>query len=304
MTKHAHLPIFLALALLGLENAAAQELEPRRWSHLPVGANFIGAAYVYGDYDIFFDPALEIEDAAGEVHTLALSYVRVLNVFGKSGRVDITLPYSIGRWEGLLQGQPASTRRSGFNDPRMRFAVNLYGSPALSGQAFRQYRTNTVVGAALEITAPLGEYQRDRLITLGKNRWVFRPQLGATHSWGKWTAELTGSLWFYTDNDEFNGSQTREQDTLYTLQSHLIHTFRPGLWASVSAGYGNGAQSTIDGVERNDKVDKLLLAASVGLPLTALQGVKITYIKGSTENGVGDDYDRLLLAYSAMWGGN
>ena len=175
----------LACLLLLAQSATAQELEPRRWTHLPVGVNFAGVGYVYSDLDIYFSPTLEIEDASGDMHTVAFSYTRALDVFGKSGRVDVLLPYSNGRWEGLLEGEPASTRRSGFNDPRVRFAVNLYGSPAQRGAEFQRFKVNTIVGAAVEITAPLGEYQDDKLINLGQNRWRIRPQLGVVHNWDK-----------------------------------------------------------------------------------------------------------------------
>ena len=124
------------LVLVG-QTGLAQEVEPRRWSHLPVGANFAGLGYAYADTDILLDPTLQIENASAEIHTTAFSYVRALDVFGKSGRIDLMIPYSTGRWEGLLEGQPASTRRSGFNDPRVRFAVNLLGSPAQRGAEFQ-----------------------------------------------------------------------------------------------------------------------------------------------------------------------
>jgi hypothetical protein len=293
----------LLVAGLWASLGAAQELEPRRWSHLPVGANFAGAGYAYTDSDILFNPALELENVRGEVHTTVFAYLRALDVFGKSGRIDVMLPYSAGRWDGLLEGQPASTRRHGFGDPRFRFAVNVLGSPAQRGAEFRQFEVDTIVGVALEVIAPLGEYQEGRLINLGRNQWIFRPQIGIVHDWGKWAAELTASAWIYGDNDDFDGDRTRENDPLYSLQGHLIYTFRPGLWASVSTAYGGGAQSTIDGIELSDKTGKYLWALSLGFPITPRQGVKIAYMRGETLEDTGNDFDRLILAYSMMWGG-
>lgn len=294
---------WVALLLLVPLTSYAQTLEPRRWTHLPVGANFFAAGYSHTEMDILFEPALQIEDAGADINTLILGYVRVLDVFGKSGRIDVTLPYSNGRWSGLLEGEAASTRRSGFNDPRIRFAVNLMGSPAQRAAEFRNFQVNTIVGAAVEVTLPLGEYQSDKLINLGQNRWTIRPQLGVVTNWGKWSTELTGSLWFYSDNDELDVDKTREQSPLYSLQTHLIYTFRPGLWLSGSLAYGNGAQSRIDGLSANDEVDKLLWALSLGVPINPQQGVKLSYVGGSTRADTGDDFTRLLLAYTLMWGG-
>ncbi len=177
MSRKRCLFVGIACLLLPLQSAFAQALEPRRWTHLPVGANFAGFAYTYADVDIAFDPALQIEDATADIDTYLFSYVRVLDVFGRSGRIDFLVPYSTGRWEGLLEGQPASTEREGFRDPVIRFAVNLLGSPAERGAKFRPRNDNTIVGLGFEISPPLGEYQNDKLINLGSNRWSFRLHL-------------------------------------------------------------------------------------------------------------------------------
>lgn len=54
------------------------------------------------------------------------------------------------------------------------------------------------------------------------------PQIGVNHTRGKWTTEVTGEVAFYTDNDDFNNGQTREQDPTYIIHDHHMHTFRPG----------------------------------------------------------------------------
>ncbi len=223
--------IFLTLA--AAHDAQAQELEPRRWSHLPAGINFAALAYAYTDGNIFLDPAILVEDAQAEIHSLGLGYIRTFGLFGKSARVDVVAPFSNGYWEGQIDGEFASTRRQGFGDPRVRLAINFFGSPAQTPAEFAGYRTNTVAGAALEVTVPIGEYFEDRLVNLGSNRWVFRPMIGIVHTRGKWDFEATASAWFYGDNDDYQfAGRTLEQDPMYAIQLHLIHTFRPGLWAS------------------------------------------------------------------------
>lgn len=290
------------LLCLVVRPAVAQELEPRRWSHLPVGANFVSAGYANTDGNIFLDPSLLIEGAQAEIHSGGLAYVRVLDVLGKSGRIDVVAPYSAGRWEGTVDGEFASVRRTGFGDPRVRFAVNLLGSPAQSIEEFGQFTAKTIVGVALDVTAPFGEYRSDRLINLGSNRWVLRPQMGVVHSVNKWTFELTGSAWYFAENDDYYQGTRRKQEPLYALQTHLIYTFRPGLWASLSAGYGAGARSNIDGVRGNDHQSNVLWAASLGFPFDRRHGFKLALMKGATNSATGVDYDRLIFGYSYMWG--
>jgi hypothetical protein len=53
----------LLLAGVMMNVAQAQDLEPRRWSHLPTGLNVIGIGTGWTDGDILFDPVLLIEDA-------------------------------------------------------------------------------------------------------------------------------------------------------------------------------------------------------------------------------------------------
>lgn len=291
------------VALTWPQLANAQELEPRRWTHLPIGVSFLGVGGAYTDQDIKVDPTIELEDVEGEYYTALLSYVHSFAVFGKTGRLDVLLPYTTARWDGLLEGEPASTRRRGFNDPKVRFAVNLLGSPAQSMAEFRDYKVETIVGAAVEVTVPIGEYDDDRLINLGKNRWVVKPQIGVVHNWGKWGGELTASAWFYEDNDDFFRDTKREQDPIYSLQAHLVYTFRPGLWASLSGAYGAGGRNKVDGERRGQRTDKTLWALSAGLPIDSGQGIKFSYVRGDTRNDQGADENIFLAAYSLMWGG-
>jgi hypothetical protein len=98
--------------------------------------------------------------------------------------------------------------RSGWSDTFVRFATNLYGAPPLAGKDFADYRARTkdetIVGAGLAVRLPTGDYEDDKLINLGQNRFAFRPQLGLVVSRGKWTSELTAEVAFYTDNDDFS----------------------------------------------------------------------------------------------------
>jgi len=121
--------VFLILGMPVL--CVAQELEPRRWSHLPTGKNFAGGGYAYTEADIFLDPVLRIEDGEMEMHTWALKYIRTFELLQKSARIGFTQAYQEGRYTGLLNGVPTSIKRSGLADSVLRFAINLYGAPPL-----------------------------------------------------------------------------------------------------------------------------------------------------------------------------
>lgn len=286
--------------------AFSQELEPRRWGHLPTGANFTGLGYARTDGEIALDPVLRITDGTFDLQTAALKYIRSFALMDKSARFEITQAYQSGSWSGVLDGTPTTVERDGWGDTSMRFAVNLWGAPPREGREFRDYRKSvaaceTIVGAGLVVMLPTGEYLDDRLINLGANRFTFRPQVGMVHSRGPWSIECTGSLWFFTDNDEFWNGNRLEQDPLVAMQSHLIYTFLPGLWLGASAGYATAGETTINGISKDDARNQFSWALSLGVPLHPQAGLKLAYIGSRTGERIGTDSDTLALALSVLW---
>jgi hypothetical protein len=280
----------------------AQEIEPRRWTHLPVGTNVLGVGYVYTSGDLRLDPALRIESADVEMHSVLLSYNHYFGLFEQTARIDLLLPWQNGRWEGLLDGAPAATDREGLADPRIRLSVNLVGAPALQAPEFpdfmRKHQTNTTLGAAVAVRLPLGEYYEDRLINLGQNRYSVETQLGALHTTGAWSYELTGSVFLFTDNDEFYGGTTLEQEPLYAVQAHVVRSFGGGYWVGVGAAYGGAGESLISGVGLGDQKENLLYGLSAGMSVGDSQSVRVGYIRGETFADVGMDSHSLLVTWS------
>jgi len=293
--------VFLLLALRG----QGQDIEPRRWSHLPIGANFAGAAYAYTTGDIALDPELRIKNAEFDLQTIAGKYIRSFELLGKSARVDLTQAYQIGHWSGLLNGVPAKIERNGWADTTVRFALNMLGAPPLTGREFAEYRAKadceTILGVGLVMQLPTGQYYKDKLINLGGNRFTLRPQLGAVHNHGKWSFELTPQVWFFTDNDEFFKGNRLEQEPVYGADAHLIYTFRPGLWVATSIGYTGGGETTVNGVSNDDRQSNLGWGVGLGIPINRSIGVKIAYIGTQTEARTGLDTNTFTCGLSVLW---
>ncbi len=294
--------VIFALLFCWTGQSFAQDLEPRRWTQMPTGLNFIGIGIGHIEGDIIFDPVLLVEEATFDMEAVGLVYVRSFGFLGKSARVDFSLPYRAGRWEGTVDGELVHFRRRGLADPRIRFSMLLYGGAAETPSEFASSKkSNMVVGAAVAVTMPLGEYSNERLINLGSNRWVVRPQLGITHRRGKWTGELTGSVFLYGDNNEFWQGTRLKSDPLWALQAHLIYTFKPGLWASVSTAYGTGGEAKVNDIAKNNLSGNWLSALSFGFPIDRRQGVKLTLLRGRTQKPTGVDINSLVVSYSLMF---
>lgn len=285
--------------------AFAQDIEPRRWSHLPLGSNFGGLAYAYTEGDIFLNPVLRIENGEFDMDTAAFKYIHAFEILGKSARIDLAQNYQSGSWSGLVNGVPSAIERQGWSDGTLRFAVNLYGAPPLAGQEFIDYRKTTdcetIVGMGLVMAFPTGEYFEDKLINLGTNRFSFTPQFGVIHTRGKWSMEISSSVAFYTDNDEFFNGKELEEDPYLVGQGHLIYTIMPGLWLGASAGYGYGGESTIDGVSADDRKGNFGWGLSAGIPVNRNFGFKIAYIGIRTQEDTGSDNDTFTIGCSLQW---
>jgi hypothetical protein len=293
------------LLVLSAAPCSGQDIEPRRWSHLPIGANFGGLGYGFSTGDITFNPVLRIEDGQFDLHTAAISFIHSFELFGKSARFDLAQAYQSGTWEGLLNGAPASVDREGWADSTLRLAVNLVGAPPLSGKEFAAYNATTtcenIIGVGLLVRLPTGEYMEDKLINLGSNRYTFTPQFGWVHNQGKWSTELSGSAGFATENDEFFNGKTLEEEIYFVGQGHVSYTFRPGFWLTASTGYGYGGESSVNGIPSNDLKGNFGWGLSLGIPINRAMGFKLSYIGTRTQEDTGADTDTFSLGFSMMW---
>ena len=283
-------------------STAAQELEPGAYSISPVGLNFLVVTNNFSRGDLTFDPTLPIEDAEATINTTAFAYVRTLDFMRRSANVGIVAPYTVGHLEGLYIGEFTEVDRSGFRDPLVRFAVNLYGAPAMSPREFAPYRQKTNIGLSLVMALPLGEYDSSKLVNLGSNRWSFRPEIGLSRAAGKWTFELYGGVWLFTDNENFFGGKTRKQDPIGSAQVHVLRTFKPRLWAAFDVNFYYGGRTSVDGrlnldLQRNSRV-----GGTLSFPLSPRQSLKVAYSRGA-QTTIGADFHSIVAAYQYLWGG-
>jgi hypothetical protein len=289
----------LAVVASGLHG---QDLEPRTYANTPIGLNFLIAGYGHLEGGVATDPALPIENTQVEVHSTVFAYVRSLEVFGKSAKFDVVVPYAWASGSATAIGQFQEREVSGFADPRVRFSVNLYGAPALSLEDFKNYQQDTIVGASLEVTAPGGQYDADKLLNLGTNRWSVKPEVGISKHLGPVTLELAGGVRFYTDNDDFFGGKVREQDPIYSVQGHLIYSFSHGIWAAMDATFYTGGQTTVDGVKGNNRLENTRLGATLALPVNRYNSVKL-YFSTGVSTRTGTDFDAAGIVWQYRFGG-
>ena len=295
--------LLVAFALLAsVAPARAQDIEPRSYSNAPVGVNFLIAGYVYTDGGLSFDPSLPIENAHLSTSNAVLAYARVLDVWGKSAKLDVVVPYTDLSGSADYAGLPLERKIDGFGNPSFRFSVNLYGAPALGLKDFAGYEQDVIVGASLRVTAPVGQYDEDRLVNISTNRWSFKPELGISKAVGPWTFEATTAVTLFTDNTDFYGATTRSQNPFYSFQGNAIYNFASGVWAAAGATYLVGGRTTIGGVLSNDLQQNWRVGALLAFPVNARNSVKV-YASSGVSARTGNDFDAVGVAWQYRWGG-
>jgi hypothetical protein len=235
------------------------------------------------------------------LHTGLLAYARALDFWGRSGKVDVAVPYSGLSGTALFMGEEVERDITGFHDPRLRLSVNLYGAPALSFEEFAAYKQDLIIGLSLAVTAPLGQYDDDKAVNLGTNRWSFKPELGISKALGPVTLELAAAITVFTKNDDFFG-RTREQAPLYSLQANVVYEIGWGIWGAVTATYVTGGRTTVDGRRSDDRQDNLRIGGTLALPVNRHNSVKL-YGATGVSTRTGGDFDVIGVAWQYRWGG-
>ena len=288
---------FLAAAV----QTHAGEIEPRAYVNTPVGVHFLLAGYVNSDGGLSTPGSSPLKDAELKIHTGVLAYARTLDVWGRSGKFDVILPFSDLSGTAMVSGQQRERDISGFNDPLFRFSVNFFGAPALSVREFADYRQDVILGASVQLSAPLGQYDGTKLVNLGNNRWFFKPDVGISKAWGAFTLEFSSGVYIFTRNDNYFGGSTLEQDPVYNVQAHATYNLGRGVWAAVSGTYDHGGRTTTNGARNDDLLNNSRVGATLALPVDRKNSVKL-YASGGVHTSAGSDFTLLGILWQHRWG--
>jgi hypothetical protein len=297
------LALILFALLAVVPRAHGQDMEPRAYANAPNGMNFLIGGYARSQGGVAVDPAVPLTNADIRIDTFILAFARSFDAWGHSAKFDVVLPRVDLSGTADLAGQPVPRNVTGWADPRLHVSINLYGAPALSMRDFARYRQDLIVGASLYVWPPLGQYDDERLVNIGTNRWTIKPELGVSKAIGRWILDGAAAAAFYTDNDEYLVDQTREQDPVYSVQASITYLFRSGAWASVSGTWYEGGQTTTDGVRSNNLQSNSRVQATLALPVGGRNHSIKLYASTGVSTRTGTDFDAYGIAWQYRWGG-
>jgi hypothetical protein len=290
----------------------SQDLAPRAYVITPIHTNAVILSYSYFNGGIVFDPTIPITNATSQTNVSALSLFHTLSLFGRSASLTGTLPYGVGRFQGMVTGTPTEAKiyRSGLLDATFRVSVNLRGGSAMSVNEYVKWRQKALLGASFTLVVPTGQYDPTRLINQGSNRWAFKPELGFSHRWGHWIFDTYGAVWFFTTNREFfshnaisPGTNMKTETPVGAFEGHVSYDVKPRLWTSLDVNFWTGGRTSFNGVENLGTLQRSSrIGGTLSVPVSNHQALKFSYNNGAYIR-YGGDYQNVSVAWQYSWQG-
>jgi len=248
-----------------------------------------------------FDPAIPLDNANVKTHGSILAYARSIKVGKMSGKVDAILPYAWLSGSADFMGERNYREVSGLADPRVRMSVIFIGGPALPLSGFKDYKQNFVMGASMQVYLPIGQYDPDKMVNLGTNRFTFKPEIGISKTIKQLILELALAGQFYTVNDNYYNGKTLSQEPIVSVQGHVNYNFRKGIWTALDGTFYWGGNTTIDGVRGDNLQQNSRLGITLAVPVNIHHSIKLNFSTG-TSTRTGSDFDSVTAVWQYRWG--
>lgn len=284
------------VSVLSVQPVFSQELEPRSYTNLPIGLNFLVIGYGRTQGDVAPSPSAPIADAYLRMDAVGIGYARTFALLGSSAKFDIQT--FRGCYDGTadINGVPSAAARCEWGDTRARVSWNVIGAPALDPKAFReQWKPGFTAGVSLQVEIPTGDYDANHILNAGTNRWLVRPGLGMSYVWDGWYIDASADVKLFQDNDNYLGNVVA-QEPLYQLQAHLVRYFMPGAWISLNSNYYRGGESSRNLVDLDNGLDNARLGVTISLPLAPAHALRLSASTGVMTR-IGSDFDTVGLSY-------
>ncbi len=295
--------VCLALAVLRIpDQLYAQFTDPRTYDNAPVDVNQLELAYAYAHSNASIDAALIVAGAEFNANLGTVYYTRDFNFVHRLGWVEASVP--LAGLGGSVTGTDIQGSTTGAGDSSYELAALLKGGPALSGAQFASYKPATTVGTSLTVTAPTGQYNADKILNLGSNRWSFKPEIAVSQPFGpkqRWEFDAYANAYFYTDNTSYHGGKTLRQQPLPGFEGHISYSFTSSVWASLDTRYSFGGDTFVNGVNQNDGQQNFTLGSEVNISCNPRNSLVFEFAKALMHQN-GTAYTGFAAKYIYSWG--
>jgi hypothetical protein len=302
MYKRLLLVCFTLVVLCTPDRVYAQFTEPHTYDNTAVGTNQLELAYVYARANASIDTSLIVTGARFNLNQGTISYTRYFGFVHRLVWVEASIP--LADLNGSVSGTNIHGSATGTGDSSYAVSALLKGGPVLSVAQFADYKPITTVGVSLTITAPTGEYNPNKLLNLGSDRWSFKPEIAVSHPFGpqqKWEIEAYANSYFFTDNTSYRGKEILRQHALPGLEGHISYSFIDSLWASLDARYSFRGTTFVNGLNQNNAQRNFSLGSEVNVSLNPRNSLVFEFDKAVLHQN-GPALSGIAVKYNYSWG--
>jgi len=295
--------VCFALALVRVpDHGYAQFAEAHHYDNAPVGVNQVELAYAYGRSNASIDTSLVVAGAKFNLNQGTITYTRSFGLFHRVSWLEASVP--LAGLGGSVSATNLHRSVTGTGDSSYAVTALLKGGPALRVAQFADYKPTTTVGVSLSISAPTGQYNSNKLLNLGSDRWSFKPEIAVSHPFGleqKWQCDVYAHAYFFTDNTSYKGREILRQEPLPGLEGHVSYFFVHNAWASIDTLYSFRGATVIDGIHQNDAQKNFTLGSEVNVSLNPRNSLVFQFAKALVHQN-GPAVTGFAVKYSYSWG--
>ena len=297
------LSAFVAITLVCVPGVVyGQFTDPRTYANTPAGVNQLELNYGHATADDSIDTSLVIAGAHLEINEAPVAYTRTFGIMHRLASIKASVPFAYV--SGSVAGSSLSRSVAGAGDASLQLTTLLLGGPALSVADFEKYEPTTTVGVSLTVSGPSGQYNPNRVLNLGADRWSFKPEIGISHPFGpdqKWVVDGYFYTHFFTDNTEYHGKEILRQEPLPGFEAHISYNITPDLWASLDANYAFRGTTFVAGVDQNDAQKNLTVGTETFWTLNSRNSIAFLFAKSVVHENA-PIFTAVAVKYFYSWG--
>lgn len=278
-----------AAAVLAPGMSQAIDVDPRDYTALPAGAklNVLYARQISAD-DLNVAGNQVTDDLDLDASLGIYRYVHFTEVMGLTVDPQVLLPF--GDLDIGLQADSSS----GLGDAIFAATVWLHEDP----------EQQSYFGITPYVIAPTGEYDADKAVNLGSNRWSYVLQAGyMTRLTENLALDLVADVQWYGSNSDPLGGDRLEQDEAYQFQAMLSYDITPTTYPSIRYSWRKGDETHLDGVAMDNEVDTSTV--TVGLNHWLVPGklqIQAQYLKDVDVADYGPEQQAFQLRFLHLFG--
>ncbi|MDE1167315.1 MAG: transporter [Pseudomonas sp.] len=301
MGYRTHLGRLTALTLAATP-LVSQADNARDWQNTPTDLNMVFGYYALVDTNTPIDTSVPLDGLSLNADVYIFRYARSFSVDGRNTAIQFLQPYAdLSASFDNAQFFSGTKHNSGMGDSQVVLAHNFFGGPALSAEEFMNWKPETFLSGAAWLTVPTGDYDKKKVINIGANRWVFKPEIAFGTPIGPTWLEFNTYVSLYGDNDDYLGNNKLEQKPLYAVEGHYSYTINRALWVSLDATYNVGGETRINGDWQDNKKENSLAGASLGFMLSPQFGGLVAYSDTVSEREGSPDVNVWTFRLQYVW---